>query len=102
MNDWLWGIIGGEIEGGGEEVEGGVGVVEEGNRVGFMGGYGKEMRGGVDEREVGNVERGVRYVGEVEERGEGMVKWIWEEGKVRDDVGKGMKGRVRKREVEEV
>lgn len=81
-------IIAGEIGCQPRQVEAAVALLDEGATVPFISRYRKEATGGLDDTQLRNLEERLRYLREMEERREAILKSIREQEKLTPDLEK--------------
>ena len=73
------------------QVNAAVALLDEGSTVPFIARYRKEVTGGLDDTQLRNLEERLRYLREMEERREAILKSITEQEKLTPELEKAIK-----------
>ncbi len=85
-----------------QQVNAAVGLLDEGATVPFIARYRKEVTGGLDDTQLRNLEERLRYLREMEERREAILKSIAEQEKLTPELEKAIKAADTKTRLEDL
>ncbi|MGB2247048.1 MAG: Tex family protein [Alcanivorax sediminis] len=85
-----------------QQVNAAVGLLDEGSTVPFIARYRKEVTGGLDDTQLRNLEERLRYLREMEERREAILKSIAEQEKLTPELEKAIKAADTKTRLEDL
>jgi protein Tex len=79
-----------------------VGLLDEGNTIPFIARYRKEMTGELDENQLRTIQERLQYLRNLEDRKREVVRLIAEQGKLTEELRKGIEGASKLQEVEDL
>ncbi|MCZ8512571.1 Tex family protein [Paenibacillus filicis] len=79
-----------------------VGLLDEGNTIPFIARYRKEMTGELDENQLRDIEERLSYLRNLEDRKLEVIRLIDDQGKLTDELRKGIEQAVKLQEVEDL
>ncbi|GMK42081.1 RNA-binding transcriptional accessory protein [Paenibacillus sp. CCS19] len=84
------------------KVKAAVSLLDEGNTIPFIARYRKEMTGELDENALRDIEEKLQYRRNLEERKREVIRLIDEQGKLTDELRRGIESAVKLQEVEDL